>query len=515
MLSVMPSPSPPGSDWANIDAVASTSMEVLAQGLCAKDEAHLAQIVRMARPCNEFLPCPEGLQCFTVDLMNVNTDEVPVNVNSHEELSGTSFETIPPPRPTSDVPANQSHGLCAETEEELPFVFRTAQPCSEYLPCPRGLLCFTDTDFMNVDNQDEALSTNPPSYTLMSDQRNGLCAETEEELPFVFRTAQPCSEYLPCPQGLLCFTDTDFMNVDTISDMEMTPHISSLPAYEDTTMTEGNDSSMGLPLDSETAPYASLYAHGGSTLSVVPDSFVSIPVDADSTLSEEKPFDAYGFDPTLAVGGGPAGKSTSSILKFDVSFIQSDVTIVDVKLRLFVMDGSGFCGKFTIIGDSYKNEWSEKSVTYASAPTDYEGIVIGNAWDVKPGQWFEMDVTGALGVLDWAWEEVQSFNIHITSTAENQCIFSSSNGPTSYAPHLMVKVKEEETFAPSTAPPTDSPSSDKPLLEPWKAYVDFSGRPYYYNPDTGVTQWEKPVAPPPTKSRKSYQSVNPSGVRAW
>ena len=36
----------------------------------------------------------------------------------------------------------------------------------------------------------------------------------------------------------------------------------------------------------------------------------------------------------------------------------------------------------------------------------------------------------------------------------------------------------------------------RPLLEPWEAYVDFSGRLYYYNTNTGATQWERPVAPP-------------------
>ncbi len=82
-----------------------------------------------------------------------------------------------------------------------------------------------------------------------------------------------------------------------------------------------------------------------------------MPVKADDTLSEEEPDDAYGFEPKLAVGGGPARKSTSSILKFDVSFIQTGVTIIDIKMQLFVL-----------------------------------------------GEWFEMDVTGTFGVLDWAWE---------------------------------------------------------------------------------------------------------------
>ena len=89
-------------------------------------------------------------------------------------------------------------------------------------------------------------------------------------------------------------------------------------------------------------------------------------------------------------------------------------------------------------------------------------------------------------------------NIYITSTAENLCIFLSSNGPTSYAPHLAVTVKKEEAYVSPTVassaapaavvPPTDSPTvDDRPQLEPWKAYVDISGRLYYCN------HWRNPV----------------------
>ena len=409
--------SPSTLGWFNIDeAVASaSSMKLMSQGLCAKDESDLVQIFRIARPCNEFLPCPEGLQCFAVDPMKSIDREVLLDVNTHGEFSHVTT-------PSDTVTSDRVYGLCAETEDELPFTFRSALACSDDLPCPRGLRCFIDTDFLNADTQDEV----------------------------------PYMEENP-------------------SEPEMTPYI---------------------PL-----------SHGGTTLSGVPESFVSIPVIADATLSEEKPDDAFGYDPELAVGGGPAGKSTSSILKFDASFLLAGVTIYDIKLRLFVVDGSGFCGKFMIIRDPYTKErkgWSERSITYATAPTDDDGIVIGNAWNVMPGEWFELDLTGALGVLEWAREEIQELNMYITSTAK-KCIYSSSNGPTSYAPHLAVTVKEDEAYVASTVassvapaafvPPTDSPTDDvRPLLEPWKAYIDFSGRSYYYNPDTDVTQWERPVA---------------------
>jgi hypothetical protein len=115
---------------------------------------------------------------------------------------------------------------------------------------------------------------------------------------------------------------------------------------------------MNTPSYTEMTPYVSLDAPANvdATLSVVPYLFISMLVKADDTLSEEEPDDAYGFEPKLAVGGGPARKSTSLILKFNVSFVQMGATIIDIKMRLFLL-----------------------------------------------GEWFEMDVTGTYGVLDWAW----------------------------------------------------------------------------------------------------------------
>ena len=93
---------------------------------------------------------------------------------------------------------------------------------------------------------------------------------------------------MPYPSGLLCFINFDFMIADTQDE------VSSM---------EENPSEM------EMTPYISP-PRGDTTLSVVPESFVeSIPVIADATLSEEKPDNAFGYDPALAVGGGPAGKS--------------------------------------------------------------------------------------------------------------------------------------------------------------------------------------------------------------
>ena len=123
----------------------------------------------------------------------------------------------------------------------------------------------------------------------------------------------------------------------------------------------------------------------------------------------------------------------------------SGASFTSVKLRIFVVDGSGFCGTFTVMDST---SWSEKSITYANAPFDSYNLVIGQAWDVKSGEWFEMDVTGA---AHWAREENNSLSIHITSDVANHCIFSSSNGPPSNAPYLLVELKDKEEAKPLVA----------------------------------------------------------------
>jgi hypothetical protein len=130
-------------------------------------------------------------------------------------------------------------------------------------------------------------------------------------------------------------------------------------------------------------------------------------------------------------------------------------SFTSVKLRLFVVDGSGFCGTFTVMDST---SWSETSITYTNAPVDSYSLVIGQAWDVKSGEWFEMDVTGA---AHWAWEESQSLSIHITSDVANHCIFSSSNGSPSHAPYLLVELEDqaESTQLVAASRPTGEESS--------------------------------------------------------
>lgn len=199
---------------------------------------------------------------------------------------------------------------------------------------------------------------------------------------------------------------------------------------------------------------------------------LTIPADEDVTLSMiEESEEIHAYHTTLTVDGSESSPS-HVLLKFDLSFMElsNDVlSFATVKLRLFLIDGYGFCGTFTVMDST---AWSEKSITHKNAPIElyedsYNSLVIGQAWDVSSGSWFELDVTGA---THWAYEENNSLSIQISSDVPNQCMYSSSNGPQSQAPYLLVELiesnhsdqeeEEEATVPPRTRPTTDDDDDD-------------------------------------------------------
>ena len=63
---------------------------------------------------------------------------------------------------------------------------------------------------------------------------------------------------------------------------------------------------------------------------------IAIQVEADATLSKGEPDKPYGLSPMLAVdGGGGESKHYDTLLKFDMSFMETGVSIDNVLLRLF------------------------------------------------------------------------------------------------------------------------------------------------------------------------------------
>lgn len=202
---------------------------------------------------------------------------------------------------------------------------------------------------------------------------------------------------------------------------------------------------------------------------------LTIPADEDVTLSMiEDSEEVHAYHTTLTVDGSESSLS-HVLLKFDLSFMEPSndgvLSFASVKLRLFLIDGSGFCGTFTVMDST---AWSEKSITHNNAPIElyednsYNSLVIGQAWDVSSGSWFELDVTGA---AHWAYEENNSLSIQISSDVPNQCTYSSSNGPQSQAPYLLVELiesndsdqdeeEEEATVPPRTRPTTEDDDND-------------------------------------------------------
>ncbi|KAL7534555.1 hypothetical protein ACHAXR_005949, partial [Thalassiosira sp. AJA248-18] len=267
----------------------------------------------------------------------------------------------------------------------------------------------------------------------------GLCANDESELPQIFRTAQSCSDDQPCPAGLQCFRDIDFRH--------------------------GNDRWR--------PPTKALTSHPTGVPTAIRE--ISIQADADATLSENDTNNSYGFHPMLVVDGRQ-GEHYDTLLKFDISLLET-VSMDNVVLKVFVKDGSGYCGTFTTMSNTW---WTESSVTWATLQSDVRdnGIVIGQAYNTHPGEWIGVDVTGS---LNWALNEKDKratktyLGIRISSTVDNRCIFSSSNGLTLHAPHLRIKLKAVEESINATPPPTPPPTVSQALTAATKPISRVTG----------------------------------------
>ena len=79
---------------------------------------------------------------------------------------------------------------------------------------------------------------------------------------------------------------------------------------------------------------------------------------------------------------------------------------------------------------------------------------------------------------------------------------------------------QEDVAAPAEETKDGEKSDMGALPEPWQEHIDpSSGRPYYYNPETSVTQWERPEAPAqpapsPEAQPSQHQQPDDTHVRA-
>ena len=316
--------------------------------------------------------CPDGLRCFSAEI--------------------TESESVATESPTSSP--SSGPGLCAVTEEELPLSFRTAPRCFDNQPCPEGLFCFTDVGFNDnatqdeideaaeivpwstIDTEDEIISMSSSSSIEESDRGNGICAENEAELPLVFRTAPLCTDDIPCPSGLICFTE---INEDVLF------HVPELDIP--------NAAIQEQPYQILQVPYQ--YP--------LPQYYQPPPYQMQAPL--QQPYQMQQQNP---------------LQMYQPQQIQAQQNPQMYQPQQY---------------PQYQQPYDTASsyVSYTFAPT--------------------------------------------------------TESPTTVAP---------TTIAPTTVSPTVTPTVDMstPLPQPWKMFVDFSGKPYYFNPETGVTQWERPRSPP-------------------
>lgn len=202
------------------------------------------------------------------------------------------------------------------------------------------------------------------------------------------------------------------------------------------------------------------------TVSMKPSQEAGIAIQAlaDATVSEKDSNNNYGSHTMLVVDGGTGGPSSryDSLLNFDIAFLESGVEFGKVFLRMFVKDAGGdFCGKFETIQNPY---WNEESVTWMNAPTSTTGVSIGEAWDAKSGEWFELEVTGA---LKWVLmhDKQKLLSIRISSTVARRCIFASNNDP-GHAPHLFARYSKQDTATSPLIPGSTSPPTPGSISSP-------------------------------------------------
>ena len=210
------------------------------------------------------------------------------------------------------------------------------------------------------------------------------------------------------------------------------------------------------------------------TISAVPtrEGGIAVQAMADATVSQQDANKNYGSHPMLLVDGGMSGPMSNydSLLKFDLSFLESGVNFEKIFLRIFVKDAGGsYCGRFETTQNPY---WQEESVTWMNAPTTSTGVNIGEAWNTVSGEWFELEVTGA---LKWVMlhDKQKLLSVRISSTVARRCIFASSNDDEGHIPHLFARFSKEDAgstagsaVSTSTATATGPPPTPPPTPPP-------------------------------------------------
>ena len=183
-----------------------------------------------------------------------------------------------------------------------------------------------------------------------------------------------------------------------------------------------------------------------------------LPVVADATISSVRTEVNFGMQSALAVdGGGSRDEKYDSLLKFDISLLDTSRPVESAKLKLHALAGCSAGGMFSsTLSDQ---DWESDKVTWISAPKT-DGA-IASLGQVSSGQDINVDLSSAMSWHEAATSASSSYKymtIRIESSEHSRCLYSSMEGAESEAPTLEIKYKQE------TAIITSDGSSEESLM---------------------------------------------------
>lgn len=177
-----------------------------------------------------------------------------------------------------------------------------------------------------------------------------------------------------------------------------------------------------------------------STSDISSSNELMLPAVADATISGDRIEVNFGKQSALAVDGGGSGdEKYDSLLKFDISLLDTSRHVESVKLKLYAVTSCSAGGLFSsTLSDQ---EWESDTVTWTTAPKT-DGHAIATLGQVMQGQTINVDLSSAT-----PWNEATSssssfkyLTIRIESNEHSRCLYSSLDGE---SPTLEIKYKQE------------------------------------------------------------------------
>ena len=136
---------------------------------------------------------------------------------------------------------------------------------------------------------------------------------------------------------------------------------------------------------------------------------------ADAYVDDSVPTTNFGAALTLNVDASPVQQS---YLKFALTGL-AGTTVTSAKLRLYVVNGSVSGGSVSTVSST---GWQEGALTYDNRPA-VDGAVLSTLAAVNVGQWYELDVTGAVsadGTLSFGLTTTSTDGAHYASREEGK-----------------------------------------------------------------------------------------------